>query len=203
MSRPPSSEAHQKVLDATAELIADHGVNGASMDAVARLSGVSKATIYKHWTDKEALWLETAQQLIGVLPAFESGDARTDIKNMLRHLTERRKAAAWSRIWPRIIGYAVDNPDFAQALRKHSVEPQRLQLRRILKLAVEKGELHPDTDADLSLSLLVGPIMHRGFLGSQVPVSFIEEVVDAFWRAHDPVFMGQSKGKREGKDEPA
>lgn len=72
MARTPSSEAHEKVLSAAGELIAKHGVNGFTMDSIARTSGVSKATIYKHWPDKEALCLETAKRLAGVIPSFGS-----------------------------------------------------------------------------------------------------------------------------------
>ena len=38
--------------------MAERGVEGSSMDAIAEASGVSKATIYKHWADKDALLLE-------------------------------------------------------------------------------------------------------------------------------------------------
>jgi AcrR family transcriptional regulator len=46
MARTPSATAHQKVLDVTFELMAARGVDGTSMDAIAKASGVSKATIY-------------------------------------------------------------------------------------------------------------------------------------------------------------
>ena len=55
MPRTRSASAHQKVLKAALELVAEHGIDGTSMDAVARESGVSKATIYKHWADKETI----------------------------------------------------------------------------------------------------------------------------------------------------
>ena len=55
--------AHRKVIDAALELVADRGVDGASMDAIAARSGVSKATIYKHWEDKDALLLEMHRRL--------------------------------------------------------------------------------------------------------------------------------------------
>jgi AcrR family transcriptional regulator len=182
MARTRSSEAHEKVLNATGELIAELGVGEVSMDAVARLSGVSKATIYKHWADKEALCLETARRMIGVLPNFHSDNPREDVIHFLRHLTERRKAAAWGRIWPRIMSYSMNNPSFGRALKTYSIEPQRAQLKRILKRAIDKRELHSDLDTDVALSLLVGPIMHCGFFKTKVPTDFIEQVVDAFWK---------------------
>ena len=48
MARTRSASAHRKVLDAALALFAERGIEGASMDAVAEHSGVSKATIYKN-----------------------------------------------------------------------------------------------------------------------------------------------------------
>ena len=58
MGRPRSAEAHTKVLLAAVHLFAEQGIEATSMDSIAEASGVSKATIYKHWQDKDALCLE-------------------------------------------------------------------------------------------------------------------------------------------------
>src|ERR1700733_8554374 len=106
MPRKRSAEVHEKVLAAAIETIADRGIEGASMDVIAQLSGVSKATVYKHWTGKEALCLEAIAKLQGELPEFDTGKPREDITNLLRHLVESRKTEIWGKVWPRLIGYA-------------------------------------------------------------------------------------------------
>ena len=75
MPRTPSASAHRKVLEAALELVAERGVDATSMDAVAQKSGVSKATIYKHWADKDGLLLEMLAEAAGVhgRPEFDSG----------------------------------------------------------------------------------------------------------------------------------
>ena len=40
------------MLEASLSLFAKDGIDATSMDAIAEVSGVSKATIYKHWHDK-------------------------------------------------------------------------------------------------------------------------------------------------------
>jgi AcrR family transcriptional regulator len=52
MSRGLSARAHSKVLESATELFADRGIDATSVDAIAVASGVSKATIYKHWRTK-------------------------------------------------------------------------------------------------------------------------------------------------------
>ena len=58
MARTPSLQAHASVLAAALELFCERGIDTTSMDAIAEKSGVSKATIYKHWADKAALCLD-------------------------------------------------------------------------------------------------------------------------------------------------
>jgi AcrR family transcriptional regulator len=186
MARPRSAQAHEKVLKAALALVAEHGIEGASMDAIARLSGVSKATVYKHWASKEELCLEAICHLSGAMPAFASGDARGDIVDFLRHLARVQKPETLGRIWPRVIGYAASNPAFAKAWREHSMEPRRAELTRLLQQAISQGELRRDIDLDLAMDLLIGPVMHRRFMNTTVPAKVPERVVDAFWRAHAP-----------------
>src|SRR5215468_10574578 len=87
MARSPSAAAHKKVLKAALELVAEHGIDGTSMDAVARESGVSKATIYKHWADKEALLLEMLAEASGLhsRPKFDNGATRNDLVDLLSY----------------------------------------------------------------------------------------------------------------------
>jgi AcrR family transcriptional regulator len=184
MARIPSLEAHEKMLSAAGALIGERGVNGFSMDSIARLSGVSKATIYKHWPDKEALCLDTAKRLADVIPSFDSGHPREDLIALLQHLARNEKGLAWSRIWPRLMAYCVNNPEFGRKLKRYLVEPPRRQLKHILESAGERGELIPDLDTDFALSLLAGPIFHCAMLKSEVSRQFVEDVVNTFWKAH-------------------
>ena len=59
MSRTRSTDAHNRVLEAALELFVERGIETTTMDALAAASGVSKATIYKHWPEgKEPLLME-------------------------------------------------------------------------------------------------------------------------------------------------
>ena len=184
MSRTPSAAAHEKVIEAAIQLIGERGIEGASMDAIAQLSGVSKATVYKHWKDKDALCIDVVNRLRVAPPEFRSGDTRRDLLALLNHVARANKPGRLLKIFPRIIGYAAANPKFARAFRQSSIGPTETQVVRILNEAMAKGELPPDTDLDVSISLLFGPILHRKLMGGKVPPKLPEEVVDSFWRSH-------------------
>ncbi len=189
MPRTPSASAHQKVLQAALELVAEHGIDGTSMDAVARESGVSKATIYKHWADKEALLLEMLAEASGLhsRPNFDSGDTRGDMIAVLSYRPPEN-AAVRERILPHIVAYSARNRTFGLTLRKMATEPAMRELRSLIERGIRKRELKPKLNVELALGLLLGPMLywHIFHKGQEAPVDFrplATGVVDAFWKA--------------------
>jgi AcrR family transcriptional regulator len=161
MPRPRSASSHKKVLDAALLLVSERGIEGTSMDAIAQASGVSKATIYKHWKDKDALLLEMMAEMAGLnsRPAFDSGNTRADVLAVLSYQPEEN-ARLKERVMPHWIAYSARNPSFGSAWRHTVMEPPRRELRHLLKLGIEKGELSPKLDVELSLALLLGPMIY-------------------------------------------
>ena len=188
MARIPSASAHRKVLDAAMELVAERGVDGTSMDAIAERSGVSKATIYKHWADKDDLLLEMMASLNGLQdrPSFDSGDTRADLTAVLAY-RPTGNAEIRERIMPHFVAYSARNTAFGDTWRKLAMDPPRRELASIMQLGIERGELDPDMNLDFALAVLLGPMIYwHVFLrnrGSTDPGLLAEGVVDAFWRA--------------------
>ncbi len=56
MPRRRSQRTEQRLLDAAADLFLRYGVAKTSMDEIARAAGVSKATLYRYWPSKDALF---------------------------------------------------------------------------------------------------------------------------------------------------
>lgn len=191
MSRKPSTAAHQKVLSTALELIAARGVEGTSMDAIAEASGVSKATIYKHWKDKDALMLELMAEMSGLRdrPAFDSGDTKSDMIDVLAFRPAENPELR-DRLMPHFVAYSAHNCEFGIAWRQMVMEPPRQELRQLIWRGIEKRELAETADSDLSLALLLGPMLYgHMFLSRSMsdPRVLATSVVDAFWRAHIPV----------------
>src|SRR5260221_655074 len=187
MARTRSASAHRKVLNAALQLIAERGVNATSMDAIARKSGVSKATIYKHWADKDALLLDVMAEAheLHKRPQFNSGNTRADMVAVLSY-RPREKADIRERIMPHLMAYSAGNIAFGTAWRNMVMEPPRRELKSLMKLGIAKGQFAPDLDVDLSLALLLGPIIYwKVFLSrtSEDPTGLAEGVVDAVWMA--------------------
>ena len=57
--RPKDLEKRAAILSAATDLFTARGLNGVSMEAVARAAGVSKITVYSHFRSKDELFRET------------------------------------------------------------------------------------------------------------------------------------------------
>jgi TetR/AcrR family transcriptional regulator len=61
------AEIRQRILDAAAEVFAEHGFGGAGVDEIARRAGVNKAMLYYHVGDKAALFGEVVKTNIALI----------------------------------------------------------------------------------------------------------------------------------------
>ena len=192
MVRPRSARAHDNVLKAALQLFADRGIDATSMDAIAESSGVSKATIYKHWPDKDALCLEVMMCLhASDAPQVDIGhkDLRADLVAVLSHRPSERHADLRMRVMPHLMAHAARNPAFAKAWQGRFLEQPRADLRGILARAVERRDLPETLDIELAIALLLGPVFYgalRKRMGQDVAENLAELVVEAFMRCYTP-----------------
>jgi len=52
-----SADQRRRILDATEQLIGEHGCGGTSIEAIVKGAGVSSVTFYEHFEDKEACFV--------------------------------------------------------------------------------------------------------------------------------------------------
>jgi AcrR family transcriptional regulator len=188
MSRGLSQRAHHKVLEAATNLFAERGIDATSVDAIAAASGVSKATVYKHWADKDALCLDVlmhVHELDEGPPELDSGDLREDLKAFLKYEPSPKKAAIQKRLMPYLIAYSARNEQFGRAWKTRVMERSRDFLRKLLRRGVDRGMLPAVLDEELGVALLLGPMMYRHIFGSSVDREWLAEgTVNSFWKAH-------------------
>jgi AcrR family transcriptional regulator len=192
MVRPRSAQAHEKVLKAAAELFSERGIDATSMDTIAETSGVSKATIYKHWPDKDGLALEVMAHLFGLdeeAEVFDSGDFRADLIAQLRHEPAPDCKAIREKIMPHLVGYASRNQEFGRAWRSRAIEPARIALANLIHRGEKQGILKRGIDPEVGIALLLGPLIYGKFflakkLGRKSPENLEEHTADAFLAAY-------------------
>ena len=163
MVRSRSTEAHEKVLRAALDLFAERGIEAASMDAIAQQSGVSKATIYNHWEDKEALLMEVMCYIHGLDREHENvdtGDLCRDLSTVLTRRHPEEMEALHQRIVPALIAYSATHNEFGKAWRNRVMEPPRAAISTILRRAIRRGLLPRSLNIEHSTALLLGPVLY-------------------------------------------
>jgi AcrR family transcriptional regulator len=159
----------------------EHGSDAVSMDAVAERAGVSKATIYRWWPSKEMLALDALYaEWAGAHPQpLDTGSLRGDLLSLLRPWVTLLAAKPFGRVMAALITKAQSDPAFAEAYRAHFVEPRRDQARAIFARAIDRGEIPAETNVEVALDLLYGPIYHRLLHGhAALNERFAEDVVE-------------------------
>ncbi len=200
MARGLSERAHQKVLDTAAELFSERGIDATSVDAIAAASKVSKATIYKHWADKEALCLEVlvhVHRLDEGPPDLDSGDWKEDMIAFLTYEPAPHLAAIQKKLLPHLVAYSARNREFGRAWRARVMEKARMGIKELLQRGAERGIFPAVLDQDLGVALLFGPMMFRHICSGSMDKDWLARgAVEAYWRAHARV---QAAGKARRK----
>ncbi len=163
--RPRSEVAHQAILDATLELLAEVGYSALTVEGVATRAGVGKATIYRRWASKLPLVVEAFSQL----PAFEdvdSGDLVGDLERMLRNYLQLFNATPLGTVLPSLVGERANDPELSELLDP-VLKGRSHPLTAALERAQQRGDLPADLDLELASDLIVGPIAVRLFFSGR------------------------------------
>ena len=190
MVRTRSPEAHEKVIHAALALFGERGIEAASMDAIARAAGVSKATIYNHWHDKEALLLEVMLYVNGLHREpddIDTGDLQRDLATILSRKPPGEFAQARDRITPALIAYSAVHPEFGTLWRRRVMDPPQRCLKKILRRAIDRGQLPADLDMELAMALLLGPMLFNHIFSKNpqgCAADIGPETAETFCRAH-------------------
>ncbi|MGO9436478.1 MAG: TetR/AcrR family transcriptional regulator [Terracidiphilus sp.] len=207
MARSRSSEAHEKVLRAALDLFAERGIDATSMDSIAQASGVSKATIYNHWVDKEALLMDVMEMIHGLdrePEDVDTGDLCRDLTTVLTRRPPDEFDAVRTRLMPAMIAYSAVHHEFGMKWRHRVMEPPRNCIRRILNRGIKQGLLPRDLDSDVAVSLLLGPVLYTHiFQKERLPKApdIGPKAAEAFWRAHR--LIRQQRIKKAGIKKPS
>lgn len=158
--RPRNEACTGEILEAALHLVAEVGIAGLTMDAVARRAGVGKATIYRRWTSKEALMLDAWMSCVRKPAAPDTGTLQGDLEALLGGIDSPLSDRELQRVFPQMIAAAKVNPDVADAYRAF-VEQRRAPMRAVLLRGVERGEIDPALDLEVVQDLVIAPLMYR------------------------------------------
>jgi AcrR family transcriptional regulator len=186
MARPRSETARRKILLAAREVVAARGVDGFTIDEVARQSGVAKSTIYRHFESGHELLLAGCDALVDEVVIADTGSLRSDLRAALTAFLALADAPWFRHMILSFVIRAQTDAAFAVAYRELR-EQRHLPLRRIIQRAISRGEVDPEIDITLAIYIIEGPFVVKRLIENE-PISDtdIEMFVEAIVRALCP-----------------
>ena len=162
--RPRSEQARRAILRSTLRLLGRKGFSDFKIEEVADHAEVGKATVYRWWPNKGALIADAfASSTTSKLHFPDTGSVYTDMSQQMRQLVKIFRSRH-GRIVSAILAAGQSDKDLIQAFRERFLWPRRREAYRTLRRAIARGELRKDTDLDLLLDSLYGPIYMRFLL---------------------------------------
>lgn len=197
--RPRDVQKNTAILEAASELFLEQGFDGTSMDGVARRAGVSKQTVYSHFSSKEALFGEAVHAAIGAyfpnraLAAVDTHTLEADLKAVCRTLVRLLmddRAIAMFRL---LVAAGAKGPALGEIFWKSGPVEIQKQLGNLLRTWVDKGALKIDNierAGQQLIALFKEPAHFRISIGIQQPLdddeidASVNEAVTAFLKLY-------------------
>lgn len=177
--RPLEEQVSTEILDAAVAVLTEEGFAGVTVDNVAATAGVSKATIYRRWSTKEALLLEAASCLSGGpddLP--DTGSLRGDLVALYEGFLPALIDGIPGQMLPQMVAEGTRNPEI-RALLAEFANTRRTRWRTVLERAVDRGELVEGLETEVVVDCLTGPLFTRLLVtGRPLTPAIAEQILD-------------------------
>jgi AcrR family transcriptional regulator len=174
-------EREAELYAAVLDLLREVGYDSLTMDAVAARTRSSKATLYRQWGGKAELVVTAMRHGgPGSIADLDTGSLRGDFHALLSHEDDDTMERTSSLM--RGLAMAMHhNPDLRRAFREQLIEPEMYEFRRMLRRAVDRGEVRADHPAlDYVAHMLLGAFIVRALIDDRPPTrAFLRSYLDA------------------------
>jgi len=163
--RQRSVQAESAIIKATLYLLERKPLRCVTVDAIAQRAGVSKATIYKWWPNKNLLALDAYLTLMNesvIMP--NTGSSEVDFTLQIQSVCSFY-ASALGRLFCQFIAEGQSDPAFLASFRDRFLYVRRDAARVMWRRGVERGDIRLEVDSEIVLDLVYGPILFRLMAG--------------------------------------
>lgn len=165
--RPRDAGTDAAILRAGLELFIERGVEGTSMEQIAKRAGVGKPAIYRRWPNKENLIAAAMETLVAedVVWADQNAiDTQSPYELVQAAIDSAAAAVAtpqYRALAARVFGSAVSHPQLMAVYWERYIKPRRQLAARLLDRAREYGTVAADADAEVAIDMMVGAVTYR------------------------------------------
>jgi AcrR family transcriptional regulator len=176
--RPRSDDAAAAVRAAAYRLTAERGLRGATLDAIAAESGVSKVTIYKWWSGRTLLLIDAfLERATRLLPLREDLDP---VQAITLHATRYVAAlkGEFGDVQRAVLAACMAEGGGERLFYEHYLRSRRQLGCEIIERGQRAGSVRADTPAEVLYDRIYGPIFYRFLLGlAKLDRAFVQNLV--------------------------
>ena len=178
--RPRDAALDRRIAEAALDVLAESGIAGFTIEAVAQRAGVGKAAIYRRYSGRDDVVSAALDQMRDDLPAVAGeGTARERLEASLAFIRTPMTQTRGGRVMAQVISAGAQHPDFLAVFYDRVLRPRRGTLVSILREGVAEGWVDPDADLDAAATLLVGPMIFlKVWHGTPVAAIPTDQIID-------------------------
>ena len=169
LGRPRDPKLDSAILQATLQLLASEGYEGLTIEAVAAMAGVGKASVYRRFSGKEDLVVEAVASLSEQPPLRKGMGVRDELVALLETIRRKNDSSISGKIFPRLLSAGIENPRLMQRYREQVLDPRRQRFLDVVQRGIEEGLIRPDVDPGHAVDLVVGPMVYRNLIRHDPP----------------------------------
>jgi AcrR family transcriptional regulator len=182
--RKRSEESRLAILTAAAELTAEVGYAGLTIEGIAARSGAGKQTIYRWWASKADVLLDAlATKADLYIPVPDEGNYRDDLQAFLTATFELGSRNQVVDVLRALMAEAQIDPEFGERFRESFLQHRRDALGVVVGRAAERGDLPPGASPETVIDMVFGTLWYRLLATRRLPDQrLIEELVATLTR---------------------
>ena len=178
LGRPRSEKTRKTILKTAFRLLKKNGFEGVSNQQIANEAGVSTATLYRWWKNKQEIlldaYLETTREL---LPYGRRGTPLARLRNYTIRMAEFLNGEN-GRVFLGLMLAMQNNTELRKAFYENVFLPRRAEGCGVVREAMAAGELPASVDPDLMINLLIGPQILPALMGQNLSPAAAVKIFD-------------------------
>ena len=152
-----------KVLAAAHRLLETEGLASVTFGRISRETGVSRTTLYRHWSNPSELISEAWARVAPSNRVSHTTVLEDDLVAVFRAVRDVVESSTMRRSLPALLVAAQRDPVIS-SLHTQFVRDRRQPIVERLWAAIAEGDIRADADPELLVDLLSGPIFYRQLL---------------------------------------
>lgn len=150
------------MLDAAQALLHEVGYSKITIDQISARAGVSKATVYRWWPNKAAVFMELYLELTRLeakLPT-DTGSLEGDLREQIRRAFRLFRKTVAGQALAGFVADAQVHTQTARALRGAFADDRRALNLGMLERARERGELSAEISLEVAAEIITGAVYY-------------------------------------------